>query len=164
MPATRPCSANQKFVLEPSQVHSIPYHILAKFVLGAGGSQRLTLAVGKSKAMEMVLTGNQISAQEAERFGLVAKVFPAEQLLPESIKIASQIATYSLPVTQMCKEAVNNGNTVQFSPFTPILAVLLLCLGVSVEREKFWFSFEINLHLSVFCSPSCPAYIVCRVC
>jgi enoyl-CoA hydratase/carnithine racemase len=75
---------------------------------GAGGTQRLTLAVGKSKAMEMILTGNPITAQEAERIGLVAKVFPAEKLLEESLKTAEQIASMSLPVVQMCKESVNN--------------------------------------------------------
>jgi enoyl-CoA hydratase/carnithine racemase len=75
---------------------------------GAGGSQRLTLAVGKSKAMEMTLTGNQITATEAEKCGLVAKVFPAEKVFDEAVKTASQIATYSLPVVQMCKEAVNS--------------------------------------------------------
>jgi len=75
---------------------------------GAGGSQRLTWAVGKSKAMEMVLTGNPITADEAERAGLVSKVLPAEKVVEEAIKTAQHIANLSLPVVQMCKEAVNN--------------------------------------------------------
>lgn len=81
---------------------------------GAGGSQRLTLAVGKSKAMEMVLTGDQISASEAERLGLVSKVFPAETVVQEAVSLAKRIAQNSLPVTQMCKEAVNNGTSSDF--------------------------------------------------
>jgi enoyl-CoA hydratase len=67
----------------------------------------LTHAVGKSKAMEMVLTGEQISAQEAEKAGLVSKVFPVEKVVDEAVKTAELIASYSLPVVQMCKEAVN---------------------------------------------------------
>jgi enoyl-CoA hydratase/carnithine racemase len=75
---------------------------------GAGGSQRLTLAIGKSKAMEMVLTGNQINAEEAERAGLVSKVVPADKLVEEAVKTAAQIAELSLPMVMMCKESVNN--------------------------------------------------------
>jgi enoyl-CoA hydratase/carnithine racemase len=75
---------------------------------GAGGTQRLTYAVGKAKAMEMCLTGNPITAQEAEKAGLVAKVVPAESLLAEAIKTANQIASNSIPVVQMVKESVNN--------------------------------------------------------
>jgi enoyl-CoA hydratase/carnithine racemase len=74
---------------------------------GAGGTQRLTQAVGKAKAMDLVLTGNMISAEEAERAGLVARVFPAESLVEEAIKSAETIASYSLPIVMMAKEAVN---------------------------------------------------------
>ena len=56
----------------------------------------------------MVLTGNPITAQDAERAGLVAKVFPADQLVQEAVKTATQIADLSLPMVMMCKEAVNN--------------------------------------------------------
>jgi enoyl-CoA hydratase len=74
---------------------------------GAGGTQRLTRAVGKAKAMELCLTGRMMDAEEAERAGLVAKVVPAADLQDEAIKTASTIAGMSLPIAQRCKEAVN---------------------------------------------------------
>ncbi|KAF1780337.1 ClpP/crotonase-like domain [Phytophthora cactorum] len=74
---------------------------------GCGGTQRLIRAVGKSKAMEMILTGNMIDAQQAERDGLVARVVPADQLLDEALKTANKIASFSQPVVKMAKEAVN---------------------------------------------------------
>ncbi|AYC31561.1 enoyl-CoA hydratase [Pseudomonas cavernae] len=72
-----------------------------------GGTQRLTRALGKSKAMEMCLTGRQMDAAEAERAGLVARVIPVEQLLEETLKAAQGIAAKSLPATMMVKESVN---------------------------------------------------------
>ncbi|KAJ3227798.1 putative enoyl-CoA hydratase, mitochondrial [Clydaea vesicula] len=69
--------------------------------------KRLTHAVGKSKAMEMVLTGSLISAQEALSSGLVAKVFPSDKLVEEAVKTAEIISSYSNPIVMMCKEAVN---------------------------------------------------------
>jgi enoyl-CoA hydratase len=74
---------------------------------GAGGTQRLTRLVGKSKAMEMCLTGRLIGAEEAERIGLVSRVVRAAELLPEAIKTAAQIAALSRPAVMMVKEAVN---------------------------------------------------------
>jgi len=74
---------------------------------GAGGTQRLTHAVGKSKAMEMILTGNPISAQEALRFGLVSAVVPADKLVDHALALANQIASLSKPVVVMAKESVN---------------------------------------------------------
>ncbi len=74
---------------------------------GIGGTQRLTRALGKAKAMEMCLTGRQMDAQEAETAGLVARVFPVDQLLEETLKAATTIAEKSLPSVLMTKEAVN---------------------------------------------------------
>jgi enoyl-CoA hydratase len=74
---------------------------------GAGGTQRLTRAVGKSKAMEMVLTGRMMDAAEAERSNLVCRVVPADQLIPEALKMGEKIAALSGPSVAMAKEAVN---------------------------------------------------------
>ena len=74
---------------------------------GMGGSQRLTRFVGKSKAMDMVLTGRMMDAAEAERAGLVSRVVPADQLMDEALKAAAKIAGFSQPSVMMAKEAVN---------------------------------------------------------
>ncbi len=74
---------------------------------GAGGTQRLTRSVGKSKAMDLCLTGRLMDADEAERAGLVARVLPAQDLLESTLKIAEDIAGKSLPAVMICKEAVN---------------------------------------------------------
>jgi len=74
---------------------------------GAGGTQRLARAVGKAKAMDLVLTGRMMDAQEAERSGLVARIVPADKLLEEALGIAAKIAAFSLPSVMMAKEAVN---------------------------------------------------------
>jgi enoyl-CoA hydratase len=74
---------------------------------GAGGTQRLTRIVGKAKAMEMCLTGRMMDAAEAERSGLVSRVVPAAELLPEAIRTAETIAGMSLPIAMMTKESVN---------------------------------------------------------
>jgi enoyl-CoA hydratase len=76
-------------------------------VPGAGGSQRLTRAIGKSKAMEMVLTGRMMDAAEAERTGLVARVVPLAELVPEAVALAQKIGELSTPAVAMAKEAVN---------------------------------------------------------
>ncbi len=75
---------------------------------GMGGSQRLTRSVGKAKAMDMVLTGRRIGAEEAERIGLVSRVVPDEQLLQEAQEAAETIASKSKPAAQMAKEAVSS--------------------------------------------------------
>ena len=90
-----------------------------------GGSQRLTRAVGKAKAMDMCLTGRMMDAQEAERSGLVSRIFPVDQLLDEALAIAAQIASMSLPVARLNKEAVNHA-------FETTLAE-----GVRFERRVF---------------------------
>ena len=74
---------------------------------GMGGSQRLTRFVGKSKAMDMCLTGRQMDAAEAERAGLVSRVVPAADVVEEALKAAEKIASFSLPAVMMTKEAVN---------------------------------------------------------
>ena len=74
---------------------------------GAGGTQRLTRAVGKSKAMEMILTARTIDAAEAERSNLVSRVVPAAELIAESLKVAERIASLSPVAVQLAKQAVN---------------------------------------------------------
>jgi enoyl-CoA hydratase len=96
---------------------------------GAGGSQRLTRLVGKSKAMEMCLTGRMMDAAEAERSGLVSRVVPAAELLGEALRTAEQIAALSLPVVMLAKEAVNHAYETALSE------------GVRVERRLFHATF-----------------------
>ena len=74
---------------------------------GAGGTQRLTRFVGKSKAMEMVLTGRMMDAEEAERAGLVSRVVPVEDLVDEAVKVADTICDLSRPIVMLAKESVN---------------------------------------------------------
>ncbi len=74
---------------------------------GAGGTQRLPRAVGKAKAMDLVLTGRIMDAAEAERAGLVSRVVSADKLIDEALAAAAQIAEFSLPSVMMAKEAVN---------------------------------------------------------
>ncbi len=74
---------------------------------GAGGTQRLPRAIGKAKAMDMCLTGRMMDAAEAERCGLVARIFPTDKLVEEALAAAQIIASYSLPVIMMVKESVN---------------------------------------------------------
>jgi len=74
---------------------------------GAGGTQRLTRAIGKAKAMDLVLTGRMMGAEEAERSGLVARVVPAADVVAEALKAGAVIAAMSLPATLMAKDAIN---------------------------------------------------------
>ncbi|AWZ02754.1 putative enoyl-CoA hydratase echA8 [Rhodobiaceae bacterium] len=92
---------------------------------GIGGTQRLTRFVGKSKAMEMCLTGRMMEADEAERAGLVSRVVPKESLLEEALKAAETIASKSLPVAMMAKEAVNRAYEVTLNE------------GIQFERRVF---------------------------
>lgn len=96
---------------------------------GAGGTQRLTRAIGKAKAMDLVLTGRMMSAEEAERSGLVARVVPDPDLLPEALKAAAAIAAMSLPAVLTAKEAINQA-------FETTLAQ-----GVKYERRAFYALF-----------------------
>jgi enoyl-CoA hydratase len=74
---------------------------------GAGGTQRLPRAVGKAKAMDMILTARMMKADEAERSGLVSRIVPAASLIDETVAIAEGICEFSLPSIMMAKEAVN---------------------------------------------------------
>jgi enoyl-CoA hydratase len=92
---------------------------------GIGGTQRLTRAVGKAKAMDLILTGRMMDAAEAERSGLVARVVPAEDLLAAAMKTAETIAAMSLPSVMAAKEAVNRAFEIS------------LAEGVAFERRVF---------------------------
>ncbi|MHA1107750.1 MAG: enoyl-CoA hydratase [Alphaproteobacteria bacterium] len=96
---------------------------------GAGGSQRLTRAVGKAKAMEMCLTGRMMDAEEAERAGLVSRIVPVADLRADALKTAGRIAAMSRPANMLIKEAVNRA-------FETSLAE-----GVRFERRLFQASF-----------------------
>lgn len=74
---------------------------------GVGGTQRLIRAVGKAKAMDWILTGDMISAADAEKAGLVARLVPEGKALEEAVKVAEKIASFSTPVAQLAKECVN---------------------------------------------------------
>ena len=96
---------------------------------GMGGTQRLTRAVGKAKAMELCLSGRMMGAEEAERAGVVARIVPKEQLLEEALKVAAQIASKSVPVAMMVKESINRAFEVSLSE------------GVRFERRVFHAAF-----------------------
>jgi enoyl-CoA hydratase len=81
--------------------------IMLGVIPGSGGTQRLAHFVGKSKAMDLCLTGRQMDAAEAERCGLVSRVVPVSDLLQEAMNAAEKIASYSLPAVMTAKEAVN---------------------------------------------------------
>jgi enoyl-CoA hydratase len=97
---------------------------------GAGGTQRLTRAVGKTIAMEMVLNGRLLSASEASQYGLVNRVVPVEQYLNEALKLANAIAARAPLAVRLGKEAVNNA----FESF--------LADGLADERRAFYFLFS----------------------
>lgn len=103
--------------------------IIIGTIPGAGGTQRLPRAVGKSKAMEMVLTGDRISAKEAQLYGLVSAIHPPEKLVDEAIKMAERIGTHSKLSVQLAKEAVN-------SAYETTLAQ-----GINFERRIFHATF-----------------------
>jgi len=99
--------------------------VLLGTIPGCGGTQRLIRAVGKSKAMMWILTGDKFSAQEAERAGLVARVYPKGELVPGAIALAAKIAKFSGPVANMAKECVNQAEN------------LTLTDGLLFERRVF---------------------------
>jgi enoyl-CoA hydratase len=99
---------------------------------GMGGTQRLTRLVGRSKAMELCLTGRMMDAAEAERSGLVARVFPAADLEAEAIAMAAEIAERSRLVTMMLKETVHRADEVSLSE------------GMRFERRLFHAMFALE--------------------
>ena len=96
---------------------------------GAGGTQRLTRAIGKVKAMELVLTGRFLSAEEALSYGLINKVVPVEMYLREAVTLAKEIAQMSPIATQLAKEAVNRSFETHLDE------------GLHFERKNFYLAF-----------------------
>lgn len=117
---------------------------------GAGGTQRLTRAIGKAKAMELVLTGRNMKATEAEKAGLVAAVLPPDQLLPHAMKAAGEIANMSTPVVKLAKEAVNSafettldqGNHIERRLFHSTFALKDQKIGMHAFANKQKATFE----------------------
>src|SRR5277367_2003016 len=99
---------------------------------GIGGTQRLTRAVGKSKAMDLCLTGRMMDAAEAERSGLVSRVVPADKLMVEALAMAEKIASMSQPAAAMAKEAINRAFETPLSE------------GMNVERNLFHATFALE--------------------
>ncbi|MCU0358526.1 MAG: enoyl-CoA hydratase-related protein [Cyclobacteriaceae bacterium] len=96
---------------------------------GAGGTQRLTKALGKAKAMELILTGRFLSAEEAHARGLVNKVVPVEMYLQETVSLAKEIAAMSPVAVQLAKEAVNRSFETHLDE------------GLAFERKNFYLTF-----------------------
>ncbi|HLI99539.1 MAG TPA: enoyl-CoA hydratase [Bradyrhizobium sp.] len=99
---------------------------------GLGGTQRLTRAIGKSKAMDLCLTGRMMDAAEAERSGLVSRVVPADRLMLEVMAIAEKIAAMSQPAAEMAKSAINRAFETPLSE------------GLNVERDLFHSTFALE--------------------
>ncbi|MCP9626017.1 enoyl-CoA hydratase [Rhodopseudomonas palustris] len=99
---------------------------------GIGGTQRLTRAIGKAKAMDLCLTGRMMDAQEAERAGLVSRIVPADKLMEEAIAAAEKIASMSRPAAAMAKNAVNRA------------LESTLAEGLAVERDLFHATFALE--------------------
>lgn len=99
---------------------------------GMGGTQRLTRAIGRAKAMELILTGRTMDAEEAERAGLVARVVPASELFDDALATAAAIAAKSLPAAYAAKEAVK------------VAWESTLAEGVRFERQAFYATFALD--------------------
>ncbi|KAK9806139.1 hypothetical protein WJX72_003043 [[Myrmecia] bisecta] len=99
---------------------------------GMGGTQRLVRAVGKSAAMEMILTGARITAEQAQEAGLVSAVYPPEELMAEALKMANTIASYSPLMVAKAKDCVNGAYE------------MTLAEGLRYERREFWSSFGLE--------------------
>jgi enoyl-CoA hydratase len=96
---------------------------------GAGGTQRLTRAIGKAKAMELILTGRFLTAEEAHFYGLVVKVVPVEMYLAEAVQVAKEMAALSPIALQLAKEAVNRSFETHLDE------------GLMFERKNFYLTF-----------------------
>ncbi|XP_065197834.1 enoyl-CoA hydratase, mitochondrial-like [Sycon ciliatum] len=99
---------------------------------GAGGTQRLTRAIGKSKAMEMVLTGRMMSADDAEKAGLVSRVVPEDELMDEAVKLGVEISQQSKMAVRMARDAVNSAYELSLSE------------GCKLEKRIFFSTFATN--------------------
>lgn len=99
---------------------------------GIGGTQRLTRAIGKSKSMDLCLTGRMMDAAEAERSGLVSRIVPADRLMQEAMAMAEKIASTSRPAAAMAKEAINRAFETPLSE------------GIRVERNLFHSTFALE--------------------
>ncbi|KAF2749973.1 enoyl-CoA hydratase [Sporormia fimetaria CBS 119925] len=116
-------SANAQFGFPEIKLGTLP---------GLGGTQRLTKAVGKYKAMQMVLTGSPVGATEMERFGVVNKaIFPEQDVLEEAIKLARTIASFSVPAVALAKQAIKAAETTT------------LDAGLEIERALYYCSFSL---------------------
>ena len=114
---------NAKFGLPEIRMGIIP---------GAGGTQRLARFIGKSKAMEMCLTGRMMDAEEAERVGLVSRIVPVDELRVEALKVAAAVCEFSRPSVMMAKEAVNRAFETTLSE------------GIKFERRSFQSAFAFD--------------------
>ncbi|WP_420960400.1 enoyl-CoA hydratase [Brucella sp. IR073] len=116
---------------------------------GMGGTQRLARFIGKAKAMDLVLTGRMMDADEAERAGLVARVVASEELVDEAIKAAGKIASFSRPAVMMAKETVNRAYETTLSE------------GLRFERRLFHSMFALEDQkegMSAFVEKRTPAF------
>ncbi|OAG08442.1 enoyl-CoA hydratase [Paraphaeosphaeria sporulosa] len=116
-------SENARFGFPEIKLGTIP---------GAGGTQRLTKAVGKQKAMEFILTGEPVTARDMERYGIVNKIVPAEQdVVTEAVKLATRIATFSAPAIGLAKQAIRTAETTTLEA------------GLELERALYYSSFSL---------------------
>jgi enoyl-CoA hydratase/carnithine racemase len=117
------CDTSAKFGQPEVKIGTMP---------GIGGTQRLTRAVGKSKAMMMCLTGDMIDSQEALNYGLVAKVSVEGEVINDALEIAFKIASMSQPVVKLIKESINN------------VYESSLQVGLESERKSFYSTFSLD--------------------
>ena len=117
------CDTSAKFGQPEVKIGTMP---------GIGGTQRLTRAIGKSKAMMMCLTGDMLNAQEALSYGLVAKVSAESELINDALEIASKITSMSEPIVRLIKESVNNAYESS------------LQVGLENERKSFYSTFSLE--------------------